>query len=400
MKKRVFFTLLAIVMLFGITPLTAFADNNTVTINVYNWGQYIADGTDESLDVIAAFEDAYPNIKVNYMTYDSNETMYTKLKTGGSSYDVIIPSDYMVEKLIEEDMLEPLDFSNIPNYGYIDKAYKDLSFDPENLYSIPYTWGCVGVIYNTKYVDEADATGWELLWNEEYKGKILMFDNPRDAFAISLLELGLDVNTESSADLTAAADKLKEQHPLVQEYVMDQVFGKMERGEAWIAPYYAGDYLLMLEENPDLAFYFPEEGYNLFVDSICIPKGCEHKEEAETFINFLISPEIMGPNLEYLGYSAPSSEAKDYMDPEVTSNPIAYPDEDILAGGVSFSALSAEATQQMNNLWLNVKTENTSMTLYIIIAVAVVFVIIGVLIFFKVRKRRQKARRTQGRKNA
>ncbi len=395
MKKRIVFILAALIIVFSALAGTASADNEEVTINVFNWGQYIADGTDGSLDVIAAFEEAYPNIKVNYLTYDSNETMYTRLKTGGSSFDVIIPSDYMIEKLIEEDMLEPLNFDNIPNYEYIDDAYKNLSFDPDNTYSVPYTWGGVGIIYNTNYVDEADATGWELLWNEKYEGKTLMFDNPRDSFAIALLELGLDVNTEDSADLEAAAEKLREQRPVLQGYVMDQVFEKMERGEAWIAPYYAGDYLLMLEENPDLAFYFPDEGFNLFVDSICIPKGCQNKEAAETFINFLISPEIMGQNLDYLGYSAPSAAAKEYMDPEMSSNPIAYPDEETLSRGVTFSSLSTESTQEMNDLWLSVKTDGSNTTLYIIAAAAAVVLIIALLVFFRIRKRKQKARRNR-----
>ena len=314
MKKRLLSLLLALLICLTALPTSA-AAADTVTINVYNWGQYIADGTDDSIDVIEAFEEAYPNIKVNYMTFDSNESMYTKLKAGGSSFDIIIPSDYMIDKLIQEDMLEELDFSNIPNYETIDEGFKNLAYDPENRYSVPYTWGTVGIIYNAKYVDPADVTGWEVFGNEKYAGKILMFDNPRDAFAIAQLELGYDINTEDSVALGLAAQLLRDQKPLVQAYVMDQIFDKMERAEAWIAPYYAGDYLTMVEENPDLEFYFPEEGYNLFVDAICIPKGAEHKKEAELFINFLISPEICAQNLEFLGYSAPSSAAKALMDP-------------------------------------------------------------------------------------
>ncbi len=236
--------LLCLVLLFSALPVQAFAANETVTINVYNWGQYISDGTDGYIDVNKAFTEA-TGIEVNYMTFDSNETMYTKLKTGGSTYDVIIPSDYMVARLIAEDMLEELDYSNIPNYALVDEAYKNTSFDPKNKYSVPYTWGTVGVIYNTKYVDEADVGSWDLLWNEKYSGKILMFDNPRDAFAIAQLLLGIDINTEDPDELRSAAYKLIEQKPLVQGYVMDQIFSKMEREEAWIAPYYAGDYLLM-----------------------------------------------------------------------------------------------------------------------------------------------------------
>lgn len=398
--KRLLSIALLFVLLVALLPVQAQAANETVTINVYNWGQYLSDGTDDYINVIEEFEAAYPNIKVNYMTYDSNESMYTKLKTGGSLFDIIIPSDYMVEKLIAENMLEPLDMANIPNFQYIDESFRDPSYDPGSVYSVPYTWGGVGVIYNTKYVDEADTGGWELLWNEKYAGKILMFDNPRDAFAIAQLELGYDINTEDSTLLTLSANLLREQKPLVQMYVMDQVFDKMQRGEAWIAPYYAGDYLLMVEENPDLAFYYPEEGFNLFVDAVCIPKGSEHKAEAETFINFLLAPEICGQNLEYLGYSSPSSAAKEYMDPEVASDPIAYPDEDTLARGLSFSSLSLEGTQEMNSLWLTVKTADTSTTVYLILTIAAVVLVAFLWSFVKFRKRRKKARRCQKWKQA
>ena len=398
--KRLLSIALLFVLLTALLPVQAQAANETVTINVYNWGQYLSDGTDDYINVIEEFEAAYPNIKVNYMTYDSNESMYTKLKTGGSLFDIIIPSDYMVEKLIAEDMLEPLDMANIPNFQYIDESFRDPSYDPGSVYSVPYTWGGVGVIYNTKYVDEADTGGWELLWNEKYAGKILMFDNPRDAFAIAQLELGYDINTEDSTLLTLSANLLRDQKPLVQMYVMDQVFDKMQRGEAWIAPYYAGDYLLMVEENPDLAFYYPEEGFNLFIDAICIPKGSEHKAEAETFINFLLSPEICGQNLEYLGYSSPSSAAKEFMDPEVASDPIAYPDTETLARGLSFSSLSLEGTQEMNSLWLTVKTADTTTTVYLILTIAAVVLVVFLWGFVKFRKRRKKARRCQKWKQA
>ena len=398
--KRLLSVVLLFVLLTALLPAQAQAANETVTINVYNWGQYLSDGTDDYINVIEEFEAAYPNIKVNYMTYDSNESMYTKLKTGGSLFDIIIPSDYMVEKLIAEDMLEPLDMANIPNFQYIDESFRDPSYDPGSVYSVPYTWGGVGVIYNTKYVDEADTGGWELLWNEKYAGKILMFDNPRDAFAIAQLELGYDINTEDSTLLTLSANLLREQKPLVQMYVMDQVFDKMQRGEAWIAPYYAGDYLLMVEENPDLAFYYPEEGFNLFIDAVCIPKGSEHKAEAETFINFLLSPEICGQNLEYLGYSSPSSAAKEFMDPEVASDPIAYPDTETLARGLSFSSLSLEGTQEMNSLWLTVKTADTTTTVYLILTIAAVVLVAFLWSFVKFRKRRKKARRCQKWKQA
>lgn len=353
--KRFFSLLLCLMLAAGLLPSTAFAAGQ-VTINVYNWGQYISDGSDDSIDVNAEFT-ARTGIKVNYMTYDSNESLYTKLKTGGSTYDIIIPSDYMIARLISEGMLEKLDFDKIPNYKYVDEAYKNTAYDPDNAYSVPYTWGTVGVIYNSKYVDEADIGSWNLLWNSKYSGKILMFDNPRDAFAIGEEYLGLDVNTENADDLRAAAYKLIEQKPLVQSYVMDQIYDKMEREEAWIAPYYAGDYLQMAAENPDLKFYLPKEGFNLFIDAICIPKGCQNKEAAEEYINFLCDPEISGQNLDYLGYSTPIPEAKQYMDPETAENPVAYPSADVLANGASYMNLSSATSQEMDSLWLQVKTQ-------------------------------------------
>lgn len=386
--------IIAAVSAFSFTGNAYAAD--TVTITVYNWGQYISDGTDGYIDVIAAFEDAYPNIKVNYVTFDSNETMYSKLMAGGATYDVIIPSDYMIEKLISEDMLLPLDFSNIPNYQYIDDEFKNMSYDPDNVYSVPYTWGCVGVIYNSKYVNEEDVGSWELLWNTTYAGKILMFDNNRDAFAIAELLLGYSLNTEDETELEAATELLKEQKALVQSYVMDQVFDKMEREEAWIAPYYAGDYLLMVEENPDLKFYFPEEGYNLFVDAMCIPTCAEHKEEAELFINFLCDPEISGQNLEYLGYSSPSSAAKEYMDESLTSSDIAYPDSETLSLGQTFNSLSEEGTQLMNSLWLSVKTSDNVLARYLIITGVAIVLVILLWLGLKIRRRRRIRRRCGG----
>ena len=390
--KRILPLLMSLVLLFSALPVQAFAAPEKVTINVYNWGQYISDGTDGYIDVNKAFTEA-TGIEVNYMTFDSNETMYTKLKTGGSTYDVIIPSDYMVARLIAEDMLEELDYSNIPNYALVDEAYKNTSFDPENKYSVPYTWGTVGVIYNTKYVDEADTGSWDLLWNEKYSGKILMFDNPRDAFAIAQFLLGIDINTEDADELRSAAYKLIEQKPLVQGYVMDQIFSKMEREEAWIAPYYAGDYLLMAEENPDLAFYFPEEGFNLFIDAMCIPKGCQNKAAAEAYINFLCDPEISGENLDYLGYSTPIPEAKQYMDPDVVASEIAYPTEETLANGRAFINLSAETSQLTDSLWLQVKTQGGVDTYAIVCMCAVVVLLTAYFIIHGVRKKKRIANR-------
>lgn len=329
---------------------------DTITLNVYNWGQYMSLGEDGCIDVISRFEDTYPNIKVNYTTYDSNETMYSKLKAGGISVDVIIPSDYMIGRLIAEDMLLPLDFENIPNYQYIDESYKNTEYDPENRYSIPYTWGTVGIIYNTKYVDPADVGGWELLWNEKYAGKILMFGNSRDAYGIAELYKGYSLNTTDDGELLDCTELLRTQRPLVQQYVMDEIYDLMGNEEAYIAPYYAGDYVMMSADNEDLAFYHPEQGFNLFIDAMCIPSCCKNKEAAELFINFLCEPEIAGGNMEWLGYGTPETAAREYIDPEVVSNPAAYPDEAILEKGQLFLALPMEATQRMEELWLQAKT--------------------------------------------
>ena len=356
MKKVICVVLSVLLAVSCLAGLSGCGSSKKTTLYVYNWGQYISEGDDGSLDVIAAFEEAYPNIRVQYSTYDSNEIMYSKLSNGGITVDVIIPSDYMIGRMVQEGMLEELNFSNIPNYQYIDDSFKNTSYDPENKYSVPYTWGTVGIIYNTKYVDEADVTGWELLWNEKYAGKILMFDNSRDAFGIAEYLLGYDVNTTDETELQACAAKLAEQKPVVQQYVMDQIFDAMENEEAWIAPYYAGDYLTMVEENPDLAFYRPTaQGYNMFIDAMCIPTCCQEKEAAEAFINFLCSPEVSSANMEFLGYSVPSTAAKELMDPEVAGSEVAYPDADTLTTGTSFNFLPEETSRYMESLFMEVR---------------------------------------------
>ena len=385
MKKAISALLLALLIVPAFLFACPKAAAETRTINVYNWGQYIADGTDGSIDVNKAFEEA-TGIKVNYMTYDTNETLYTKLKTGGSTYDVIIPSDYMIGRLIDEGLIQKLDFDNIPNYRYIDEPYKNTAYDPANEYSVPYTWGTVGIIYNTKYVDPADVGSWDLLWNEKYSGKILMFSNPRDAFAIAQLRLGYSLNTEDENEIRAAADLLVEQKPLVQAYVMDQIFADMEREEAWIAPYYAGDYLTMADVNDALAFNVPEEGFNFFIDAMCIPPSCADKEAAEAYINFMCDPEINAQNLEFLGYSTPMSAAKEYMDEEMSSNEIAYPSADILANGSAFLYLDQETNQLMDSLWLNVKTTGGINPIIYIIAAVVIIAVIVILIVVRKQK--------------
>ena len=335
--------------------------SDKVTLNVYNWGQYIADGSDGYMDVIAEFEKAYPWINVNYSTYESNEIMYNKLAAGGITVDVIIPSDYMIARMIDEGMLLELNFDNIPNYQHIDDTFKNTAYDPENQYSVPYAWGTVGIIYNSAYVAEEDVTGWELLWNEKYDDKILMFDNSRDAFGIAELMLGYSLNTTDEAELAECAELLARQKPLVQQYVMDQIYDLMQNEEAWIAACYAGDYLVMAEENENLCFYLPEDqGFNLFIDAMCIPACCQEKEAAELFINFLCEPEIAAGNMEWIAYSTPLKQESvaDFMDPEMLADPVSYPANEVLALGQSFDSLPAATSRLMESLFLKARIKN------------------------------------------
>lgn len=288
--------------------------SGTDELNVYNWGEYISDGSDGTLDTIAAFEEWYEEtygrkIKVNYTTFASNEDMYAKLSSGAVSFDVVIPSDYMIDRMRAENMLLPLNFDNIPNYKYIDEQYRGLYYDPENIYTVPYTYGVIGVIYNANVVDPADAHGWDLMWNEKYAGNILQFNNSRDAFGTAQYKLGLDVNSTDHALWETALNELKEQAPLVKSYVMDEIYNMMESGEAAVSAYYAGDYFTMLDaqaDDVDLHFYYPERT-NYFFDAMCIPSCARNKELAEIFINYMLSPEPAIANAEYVCYASPNS---------------------------------------------------------------------------------------------
>ena len=351
--RRVCAGICAVAVLFGCGWLILSTRQDKVTLNVMNWGQNIADGSDGTMDIIEAFEEAYPDIDVNYTTYDSNESLYAKLSGGGLTVDLIIPSDYMIARLKQENMLLPLNFDNIPNYKFVQEAFKNTAYDPNNEYSVPYTWGTVGILYNSKFVDEADVTGWELLWNEKYKGKILQFDNSRDAFGVAQFLSGISINTTDAAELKQAASKLAEQNPLVRQYVMDQIYGIMEGENAWIAPYYAGDCMMMMDANPDLRFYLPEEqGFNLFIDAMCIPTCSENKDAAEKFINFLCDPEISGANMDYICYASPIEGAREHMDEYLAESEVIYPDQSILDKGVSYLYLPPETNRLMDNLFL------------------------------------------------
>lgn len=351
MKKRVLSVVLALCISCGVLGLAGCGgSNDKIRLNVYNWGEYI----DRS--VIDEFEQE-TGIEVNYTTYDSNEVMYSKLSSGAASYDVVVPSDYMIGRLIEEDRLAELDFNNIPNFKFIGEDYKGLAYDPENKYSVPYTWGTTVVIYNKNAVDPADVAdkSVDLLWNAKYKDQILMFNNPRDAFALAQSKLGYSFNSTDPEEWKAAAELLKKQYPLVQAYVMDQVFDKMENGEAAIAAYYAGDALIIQGNNPDVEYYIPKEGANMFVDAMCVLKDSQHKAEAEAFINFMLKTDVAVKTAEVIGYATPHTGAKEKLDPAITSNPIVYPDASILENTEVFLNLTPQIGELQSKLWEDVK---------------------------------------------
>lgn len=381
MIKRICMLLAAVMVAFGYIGAmpVAQAAEPTEVLNVFNCGEYISDGSDDGMDVNAAFEEYYyktygVKIKVNYSNYDTNESMYAKLLAGGSSYDVIFPSDYMAARLINEELLLPLDMNNIPNYSNVDEQFKgeNIAFDPEAKYCVPYMWGAVGIVYNSAEIDVA-PTGWKDLWSDKYAGKILMFNNPRDAFAIAQSVLGYSFNTTDVDEWNAAAEKLTEQKSVLQAYCTDEIFNKMEGGEAHIAPCYVGDFIVMNENNEDLRFVFPEEGFNKFVDVMCIPTCAQNKTAAERYINFLCSYEAGLANAEYIGYSSPLSCVMNDPDYCYYGNPYIYPDDEILARGESFDCLDADTQRLMDMLWTDVKrTESPAWVKIVLLLLLVV----------------------------
>ncbi len=324
-------------------------------INVYNWGEFISDGTDGSMNVIAEFEAKY-NIKVNYTTYETNETLYNILSSSNSSYDVIIPSDYMVEKLIAEGLVQEINFDNIPNYKNVMDEYKGMNFDPENKYSVPYSWGVVALGYNKSMVN-GEIKGFSDLWREDLSGNILMFNNSRDAMAIAMQLTGGNPTNATKEDIDKAYDKLLEQKPLVKKYVMDMVFSELEGSQAAIAPYYAGDIYTMMSNNEDLAYRLPEEGSNLFVDSMCIPTCAKNKDGAEKFINFMLEAEVAKANAEYIGYSTPNKAAFDILSEEMKQNELIYPPQEYLDKCYTFANLSEEVYTYMQEKFIDVLAE-------------------------------------------
>lgn len=346
MLKRKMALGLMLVMLFSL--LTGCGSSEAKkSLYVYNWGDYI----DES--VIGEFEKEY-GIKVIYETFATNEDMYVKIKQGGTKYDVAIPSDYMIEKMIKEDLLEPIDLSKITTFGDIGSEYKDLPFDKGNQYSVPYLWGTVGIIYNkTMVTDPVDS--WDMLWNEKYKGEIIMLDSQRDALAVSLKRLGYSLNSRNEDELAKAKEALIEQKGMLLAYAGDNLKDMMISGEGSMAVCWSGDAMYMMSENPDLAYALPKEGSNLWFDNMVIPKGAENVEEAHLFIDFMNRAEIAKRNVEYIGYSTPNNKAKALLDPEISGNASAYPDIKTLSNFEVFLD-PGDYIEKYNQIWTEVKS--------------------------------------------
>lgn len=404
---------------------------DTINLNVYNWGEYISDEDDEEyglFDVNAGFEEYFNEnladkygfyVKVNYSTYATNEDMFAKLSNSAVAYDIVIPSDYMIQKMINNDMLLPLDFSIITNYGNISEDFKGLHYDPEDKFSVPYTYGMIGVIYNAEFVDEEDVAdeSWDLLWNEKYAGKILQFNNPRDAFATAMYKEGLDINSHNLEDWEKALEELKRQKPLLQGYVNDEIFNKMKGASAYISSYYAGDFLTMAADNSDLRFYYPSEGTNYFVDAMCIPKTSRNPKIAHEYINYMIGVEAATANALYIGYASPNKAVieSDHYKEMLDYNYSIYDDDDnclvdaweVLYGKTKDEAnlnyqfnpayedyykdSSIDIQTHVTTLWESLKTENsTELWIHITSALIVAFVLGFAIHSLYVKKKRSK----------
>ncbi len=395
--KKLLLLILSLAMLSSISSFGVSAYENEdwykglegTTINVFNWGEYISDTYEDGmLDVNAEFE-KLTGIKVNYVTYESNEDMYPKIKNGGASYDIVIPSDYMIQRMIAEDMLHGIDTEKLPNYHYISQEYKNMYYDPDNAFSVPYNVGMVGLIYNSKMVEEKPDS-WTALWDERYAGKILMIDNPRDAFAIPQKILGYSLNSTDEKELSDVAQMLIEQKPLLQGYVMDEIYNKMESGEAALVPYYVGDFVCMKDVNPDLDFVYPKEGVNIFVDAVCIPKCAQNYEGAMKYINFLLDPEIGVNNALYIGYATPNTgvmEHPDYAD--MKDNEYLYPAEENMPDVEYFRNLPQETLDMFSSLWNEIKIHGTD-NIHIYLGFAAVG---AVALFFIIKKAVTKKKR-------
>lgn len=319
---------------------------------VYNWGEYLDPKT------IELFEEE-TGISVTYEEYETNEIMYPKIVSQAIAYDVVCPSDYMIQRMIENDLLAEINWDNIPNIKNMDPTYMEQSksFDPKNKYSVPYCVGTVGILYNKSMVKEP-VDSWDILWNPKYKDSILMQDSVRDAFAVALKRLGHSINSTEVDQLAAAAEDLMEQKPLVQAYVVDQVRDKMIGNEAALGVIYSGEAGYTKRENPDLEYVIPKEGSNVWIDSWVIPKNAQNKENAEKFINFMCRPKIALMNFEYLTYSTPNLKAREMIeDEEIRNSKILFPEPEDLSNCETFQFLGDDVDSYYNELWNKVKSK-------------------------------------------
>ncbi len=414
MKKRICLPILISLALLSLCCMLVLSscaseEQKNVTLYVYNWGEYISDGSDGSLDVNLAFEEYCReelgmNVEVNYSTFSSNESMYAKIKSGSASYDVIVPSDYMIERMVKDDLLMPLELDRLENYQYIDDAFKGENVyyegDSGNSYSVPYFYGMVGVMYNTSIVEENDPQigSWDLMWDAQYKGNILQFNNSRDAFGTALYKLGYDVNDYDEELWREALDELLAQKEIVQGYVMDEIFNKMKSGSAAIAAYYAGDYLSMYEENEDLSFFYPKEGTNIYVDAMCIPKSSQNYELAMEYIDFMCRKDIAIENALYTYYASPLTTVVNDEEYQEAMTEVHEDAIDILYGETARSVptqaylnLSTEGIQGLNILWEELKAKS-SIGNGIYIGCGVILGILAVVVVLQVLKKRRWAK--------
>lgn len=347
MKKILICFLLAVISIATLTGCSSSKDQ--VVLNVYNWGDYI----DES--VLTDFEDE-TGIKVNYEMYATNEDMMVKLTQGGNSYDVVFPSEYMIEKMIKADMLEPIDKTKIPNLENLDPKFNNLEFDPGYEYSVPYFWGTVGILYNTEMVNET-VDSWDILWDEKYKGEILMMDSQRDTIMVALKKLGYSMNTRNVDELEEAKALLIEQRPLVLAYVGDNVKDMMRQGEAALSVVWSGEAYGVISEQEGFEFVLPKEGSNYWFDNMVIPKNAENKDAAHEFINFMLNEEVGFKNTDYVGYSTPNMKTFEMLDDEVKARKGAYPSNEDLAEFEVFVD-PGEFIEEYNRIWTEFKASN------------------------------------------
>jgi spermidine/putrescine transport system substrate-binding protein len=355
MKKRLMALLAAVMALFSVLLAGCGSEGDSaakVTLNVLNWGDYI----EESL--IGQFEAQY-NIHINYIPASSNEEMYVSITTEGSDYDIVFPSDYLVERLISEGRLQKIDYGKLPNAQYLDEKFMnrgEADYDPGNVYSVPYTWGTLGILYNTKYVTKP-VTSWDILWDADYAGEIYMYDSMRDSISAALLRLGYDINTRDKAQIAEAVETLKEQKPLVKSNGGDEMRDSMIGGSGALCLTYSGDAVYCMQANPDLAFAVPEEGSNIFFDCMVILDTCDAADAAHQFINFLLDPEVATINSEYIGYSTPNAKVMELIDPEYLANNAFNPSDDVISRCTVFHDLG-DFTQVYSDAWQEVKWYN------------------------------------------